>query len=365
MNGSTQRIDLIIKTPMRMDNIVASRIEELGFKCIVHPKPYGYPGIVTVRMHYEDEKFRIAERIKNEIPEAERVLISEAYTRAVMEDIVDAAVNVASKLLDSGVTFAVRTVRRGSHPFTSVDVNYRVGSAILEKVDATVDLDYPEKIVWIEILGNEVAIGVIDGISVWKKMKPGKHEVRTFFSKASVIQMPYLGDMRSAKSMGSRIGRAVQMFEVGELIIGIMGACDAKQLSWFISGIFEGINSRYQIQCKTYAHKPRRVNVLIEDLYQLVRDRRSQPKIVFEPEGEVFSKVSEKIANYFLKCDEQVNLLFGSREGIPKGVFRFADLIVDLCPGITLSTEYAASSALIGISFALQSLLEKNHSSAT
>ena len=148
------------------------------------------------------------------------------------------------------------------------------------------------------------------------------------------------------------------MFEVGEFVIGVIGSCDARQLRWFMNGVFKGIDSRYQIQRRTYAHKPRRVKVLIQDLYQLIRDRRSETKIIFEPEGESFPKISEKIADLFLKGDGRVNLLFGSREGIPKGLFRFADLIVDLCPGITLSTEYAASSALIGVSFALQNRME-------
>jgi len=349
---------LIVKTPIKLENIAASRIEELGLKGDVHPKPHGYPGIITITLHDENEKLQIAEKIEKEIPEAERVLVSEASTKATMKGIVEAAVKVASEDLESGTTFAVRTVRRGHHPYTSVDVNYKVGSAILEKIDASVNLDYPEKIVWIEIINDEAAIGIIDGTNVWKKMKPSKQEIRTFFSKASVIQMPYLGDMKSAKSMGSRIGRAVQMFEVGEFVIGIMGACNAKQLGWFMDGVFEGIDSRYQIQRRTYAHKPRRVKVLIQDLHQLIRDRRAEPKIIFEPEGESFSKIADRIANLFLEGDERINLLFGSREGIPKGLFRFAGLIVDLCPGITLSTEYAASSALIGISFALQNLME-------
>jgi len=359
-NPSTRRIDLIVKTPIKLENIAASRIEELGLKGDVHPKPHGYPGIITITLHDENEKIQIAEKIEKEIPEAERVLVSEASTKATMKSIVEAAVKVASESLKSGTTFAVRTVRRGHHPYTSVDVNYKVGSAILEKIDASVNLDYPEKIVWIEIINDEAAIGILDGTDVWKKMKPSKQEIRTFFSKASVIQMPYLGDMKSANSMGSRIGRAVQMFEVGEFVIGIMGACNAKQLGWFMDGVFEGIDSRYQIQRRTYAHKPRRVKVLIQDLHQLIRDRRAEPKIVFEPEGERFSKAADQIATLFLERDERINLLFGSREGIPKGLFRFADLIVDLCPGITLSTEYAASSALIGISFALQNLLERS-----
>ena len=345
---------MIVKTPIGLENIAASRIEELDFKGNIHPKPSGYPGIVTVTLNDENEKLKIAEKIKREIPEAERILVSEVNTKAAMNSIVDAAVKVASKVLGDGTTFAVRTVRRGTHPYTSVDVNYKAGSAILERLDAAVNLDYPQKIIWIEIIDDRAAIGSLEGSEVWKKLKPDKREVRSFFSKASVIQLPYLGDIKAAESMGLRIGRAVQMFEVGEFVIGLVGSCDARQLRWFMNGIFEGINSRYQIQRKTYAQKPRRVKVLLQDLYQLIRDRRSEPKIIFEPEGEIFSKVSDKIANLFLERNERINLLFGSREGIPKGLFRFADFVVDLCPGVTLSTEYAASSALIGIAFALQ-----------
>ena len=356
--SSSQRIDLIVKTPIGLENVAASRIEELGFEGDVQPKPSSYPGIITVTLHNENEKPQIAEKIEKEIPEAERVLVSKISTAATMKSIVDAAVKAASETLDSGVTFAVRTVRRGHHPYTSVDVNYKVGSAILERIDATVNLDNPEKIIWIEIIDDQAAVGIIDGADVWKKMRPGKQEIRRFFSKASVIQMPYLGDMKTATSMGSRIGRAVQMFEIGEFVIATLGACNARQLGWFMNGVFEGIDSRYWIQRRTYAHKPRRVRVLIQDLHQLIRDRRSEPKIIFEPEGENFSKVAVKIADLFLEEDRRINLLFGSREGIPKGLFRFADLIVDLCPGVTLSTEYAASSALIGISFALQKRLE-------
>ena len=355
----SRRFDLIVKTPIGLERIAASRIEDLGLEGEVHSRPSGYPGIVTVTLRREDDKTHIAERIEREVPEAERVLVSRMSTAATIEEITDAAVKVASGAIRDGDSFAVRTVRRGRHPYTSVDVNRTVGSAVLESTGASVNLDHPDKILWVEIIDDQAAIGIIDGSEVWRKMKPGKWEVRTFLSKASVIQMPYLGDERSARSMGSRIGRAVQMFEVGEFVIATMGVCDARRLAWFMDGVFEGIDSRYRIQCRTYAHRPRRVEVLVQDVYQLVRDRRAEPKIIFEPEGEVFPKVSSKIADLFLKADRRINLLFGSREGIPKGLFRFADLIVDLCPGITLSTEYAASSALIGISFALHNLMEQ------
>lgn len=228
---ATRRIDLIVKTPIGLENIAASRIEELGLRGEVHPKPAGYPGIVTITLCNEDDKAKIAERIRREIPEAERVLISRISSPASIEAITDAAVKVASEAIGDGATFAVRTVRRGRHSFTSVDVNRIVGSAILERIDVSVNLDHPDKIVWVEIIDDQAAVGVLDGADVWKKMKPGKREIRTFFSKASVIQIPYLGDEKSAKSMGSRIGRAVQMFEVGEFVIATSGVCDARRLS--------------------------------------------------------------------------------------------------------------------------------------
>jgi len=354
---SNCEISLIVKTPLGLEKILATRIEELGFKCEVKPKPQGYPGLVIVQSLSELEKFELGSKIKKEIPEAERVLVSMDCVEAKLQKIVDAAVKIAMETMSGERSFAVRTVRRGSHPYTSVDVNRAVGSGIVATLGAPVDLSCPDKIIWVEIIGNSAAIGICEGSEVWRKLTPEKAEVRRFFSKVSVIQMPYLGSKSAVRTMGVRIGRAVQMFEVGELVVGILGSPKAKELSWFIESLIEGIASRYNIQTKTYAHKPRRVEVLVQDIYQLVRDRRDEPKIVFEPEGQVFPKVADKLAEYFLSDTRRVNLLFGSREGIPKGIFRFADLVVDLCPGITLSTEYAASSALIGIAYKLEERL--------
>ena len=347
-------LELIVKTPLGLERIVASRIEELGVRCRVTAKPGGYPGIVAVDSVLDEEKVELAERIKREIPEAERVLVSQEVVEAEEDEIVEAALRISRRSLNRDTSFAVRTVRRGSHRYRSVDINHRVGAAVVREVDAPVDLEYPDKILWVEIIDDLAALGVLDGREVWRKRSPEKRDVRRFFSRASVVQMPYLGPRDAARSMGSRIGRAVQMFEVGELVIAVAGAVDARQLGWFIQGVLEGVESRFRVQQRTYAHKPRRVEVRVQDLYQLVRDRRGEPKVVFEPEGEAFPSVAGRLADLFLSGEERINLFFGSREGIPKGIFRLADLIIDLCPGITLSTEYAASSALIGIAFALE-----------
>ncbi len=353
------RLDIIVKTPLGLERIAASRIEDLGLKCEVKPKPNNYPGIVIVNCTCNPKE--AADRIRDEVPEAERVLVTEESVKAEVDEIVRAAVKVSKEKLDERRSFAVRTVRRGSHPYTSIDVNCRVGSAIIDATGATVNLDNPDRIVWIEIIDDQAAIGIIDGGEAWKKLKPGKYDIRPFFAKVSIIQTPYLGSKETARSMGSRIGRAAQMFEVKELVLGIIGSVDASQLNSFIQGVIEGSESRYRIQKRTYAHKPRKIDIKVQDLYQIVRDRRGEPIIIFEPEGEAFPSVSEKLAETVLSERGRINMFFGSREGIPKGIFRFADLIIDLCPGITLSTEYAASSALIGLAFALENKLLRRY----
>ena len=349
--------NIIVKTLIGLEKVAASRIEELGFKVKVEPKPLGYPGLVIVEVASEEDKLNLAESIKKGIPEAERVLVSEEIIKADLDEIVKAATIISMRYLSEDTSFAVRTVRRGIHPYKSIDVNYKAGSAIVEATGAPVNLDQPDKIVWVEIIGDIASVGVLDGSDIWRKLTPSKHEVRGFFSKISIVQMPYFGSRKGVKTMGTRVGRAVQMFEVGELVIGIAGLTRADLLSLFIDGVLEGIESRYRIQRKTYAHKPRRVNVTVQDLYQLVRDRRGEPKIIFEPEGEAFPRVAGRLAEIVLSDVERVSMLFGSREGIPKGIFRFADLVIDLCPGVTLSTEYAASSALIGLAFAIEEKL--------
>jgi tRNA acetyltransferase TAN1 len=83
-----------------------------------------------------------------------------------------------------------------------------------------------------------------------------------------------------------------------------------------------------------------------------VRERREEPMIVLEPEGLQIRDALPKLRELFSRGG-RVNLLIGSREGIPKGVYRIASLVLDLAPGITLSTELAAPSTLATIYTAL------------
>lgn len=63
-------------------------------------------------------------------------------------------------------TFLVRCRRRGSHEFSSQDVERELGSLLEREVGATVDLKSPAKIVTVQIFQNLAFVGVADAQSV-------------------------------------------------------------------------------------------------------------------------------------------------------------------------------------------------------
>ena len=328
-------MQLIIKTPLGLERIVASRAAELiGGRVVARPR--GFMGLVVIDGLKDPDE--AARRIEEALPEAEYVLRVLATARANLDEIASSAARVARDLIRPDETFAVRTTRRGRHDFTSIDVNVKVGSAVQEATGADVNLTEPDKIVWVEFVGPEVGIAITPGWVVWKKHRPGKpEEVLRLLKRISFAQMPYLGE--GAKPMGVRIGRAAQAFELGELVITPHEPVDVGQLNAFLSGLLEGRESRFRIQKKTYARKVDKVPFRLQDLYQFVRDRAGEPMIVTDPTGKTVSEAAEEIEEAF-RQGGRVNILAGAREGIPKGVFRFATVVIDLCPGLTFATEH-------------------------
>ena len=343
-------MELIIKTPLGLEEVAASRVLELEPDARLIVKPKGLGGLIIVDSC--PDRSKLMEEILSEVPEAERVIPVEAEVDARIEEIEAAAKELAIEKLTSDQSFAVRTVRRGSHEFKSIDVNIRVGAAIQEAVGAPVDLDNPEKIIQVEIIFDKAAVAILDGSSEWRKMGFGKRPSTKFFNKISIVQMPYLGSMEGAREIGRRIGRAVQAYEVRELVIAPNKPVNAMELASFIDGVWEGIESRFKIQRRSYGRAVERIQVYVQDLYQLVRERRGEPIIVFEPEGLQLRDAAAKLKE-LLSRSKRVSFLFGSREGIPKGVYRLADLVIDLAPAITLPTEVAAPAALTAVYTAL------------
>ncbi len=349
-------MEIIVKTPLGIERICASRILELEPQAEVIPCPRGFQGLVSIKKC--SDKYRLAREIEKTIPEAERVIIIEAQARADLQEIAEKAAALAKERISSSETFAVRTVRRGKHSFTSIDVNVVVGDAVRKATGASVNLSYPDKIVLIEIIGPEAGIAIVDGSFELKKMRPGKHDVSRIFRNVALVQMPYLGPIDAAREIGRRVGREVQNFEVKELVVAPIGVVDGEALAHFVLGAVEGINSRYEVQRKSYHRRPQKVKVLVQDLYQLVRDRSNEPIIVFEPEGEPITKVVDELERIFLKeRHSRINVLVGSREGIPLGVYRFADLVIDFAPGMVFSTDYAAAAGLTAIAVVLHERL--------
>jgi len=343
-------LKLIVKTPLDLEDIAASRILEIDPSVKLIAKPHGLKGLIVIESCGDEG--RLKEIISREVPEVESIIHVDEVVEARLEEIVQAAVKLAKDKLSDEKCFAVRTVRRGKHDFTSLDVNSAVGAAVQAETGARVDLENPDVVIRVEIIFDKAGISVVEGELEWRKMGPGKKLSASTFRKISVVQMPYLGSMEGAREIGRRIGRAVQAYEVGELVIAPNKPVNAFELEAFIAGIREGIKSRYEVQKKTYSRRVECTRVLVQDLYQLVRERRGEPIIVLEPEGLQVRDALPKLRELFSR-KHRISLLIGSREGIPKGIYRLADLVLDIAPGITLSTELAAPSALATIYTAL------------
>lgn len=350
---------ILVKTPLGMERVAASWILEVEPGVEVEAKPGGFPGLVLVK----DGGPGLVEKLRSKVVEAERVLVVDEEVEAELDRIVEASLRVAERRLKGACSFAVRTTRRGSHDFTSLDVNVRAGAAIKQALNLPVDLTHPDKVLFIEVIGRRALIGVFEGSELRRKLGPGKHPLPPYFRKVSLVQMPYLGSAQAAREMGVRIGREAQTFEVGELVVAFIGRVDAWELKSFLDGVYEGIRSRLDIQRRVYSREVHKVPVYVQDLYQLVRDRRGEPMVVFEPEGEPISRVADGLSELFLKRHGRVSLLIGAREGIPSGVYRFADLVVDLCPGVTIATDLAAASALIAVATVLEEKLTAGQAS--
>ncbi len=350
---------ILVKTELGFERIVATRIKELIREVEAVPAPRGFKGLVLI---YGDPSIRdraVKEILKN-IPEAGKVLPIHFVSRAEPYEICNVLSGEINKYISSNESFAVRTTRRGKHEFTSIDVNVIVGDCVRKYTGASVNLKYPDKIVFVEIIQNDAYISIVPGSFEYHKITPSKKLLYRIFRKISVVQMPFLGPIDSIKEMGKRIGREVQNFEVRELVVAPSGLVDGEQLAYFILSVLDGIKSRYIVQKKNYSRQVKRVPVNVMDIHQLVRDRINEVIIVFEPEGEYIGNVTDKLVELVLRSNKRVNLLFGSRQGIPLGIYRFADLVVDIAPGITLSTDYAAAAGLIALGTVLYDYINES-----
>lgn len=102
-------------------------------------------------------------------------------------EIVKEAGRIGEEIIESDETFAVRARRTGEHDFTSKDIEEETGTEIIKRKDAEVDLDDPDKTVWVEVRQDSCYLFTekIDG--------PGGMPLGT---QGSVISL-FKGDCRS------------------------------------------------------------------------------------------------------------------------------------------------------------------------
>lgn len=160
-----------------MEKVVASQIRDLDSSAEVVPSPGGFQGIVLVSSPPNPKG--LLEKVPAEVVEVESVHLVEAVCRASLEEIVGTALRLAG-CISPEESFAVRTVRRGKHSFTSLDVNVAVGAAVKERTGASVDLENPDRVLFVQILQDAAYLYVAGGKELRRKMGPGKTRCTQF-----------------------------------------------------------------------------------------------------------------------------------------------------------------------------------------
>lgn len=278
--------------------------------------------------------------------EIDRAVPILAECEAKLETILPTALKVAREILQPHESFAVRCERRGEHPFTSQQVNEQVGAAIKNELGNPVNLDHPDKVIRVEIIDNWCGIGY-DFVRYHKYL--GKWDARELLRKVCIVQMPYTGE--GSKRVGIDIGRAVQTFEVRQYIVAPAQPTPLDEILPFLEGLHEGIQSRYSIQKRAYPFPVRQTEVVVYELFQAVRLKRGQPETVLihtDPLGKPFAQIRDEILDAVKRAKEVV-ILAGSREGLPVGLMRACDFVVDLMPKVTFATEHVIPVTLSAI----------------
>jgi tRNA acetyltransferase TAN1 len=330
---------VILKTDIGIERIVLSRLKDLDIPCSLPPD--GLRGILLV-----DKAGPETAKQLDSIPEITTILPIDAECPSNLEAIVKAGTSAAQTRLQNYESFAVRTVRRGKQAYSSMDVSISLGAAIVEALGCPVNLDTPDQVVHVDIVEDRTYISIIEGTSQHKKNRAGTAGTLVA-NKTAIIQSAYLYRSDATASMGHRIGRSAQAFGIRELVLAIQEKTEARDLMRLIEGVYKGRQTRYSKMETITSGKATKIPVHVADLYQTVRERADEPIIISSALGDPLSAHADKIKTLYQ--EKRVNVFIGAREGVPKGLNRFADLVVNLCPGLTYATEHGIPAAMVGL----------------
>ncbi len=272
-----------------------------------------------------------------DIPEITRVFKVYKVCNANINEIL----RVSRDIKLENCRFAVRTEKRGNKiRESSLEINRIVGEIILKNSrNCRVDLENPDIVIAVEIFDDLCAICLVKGKEYQYKKYVGKELVLDILKRIKIAQMVYTGE--GSCKMGERIGRAAQAFEIKELILFLHKKMDGKDVLDFLKGVFDGIRSRYEIERKIYNREVKKVKVSVWDIYHYILEERERETfiIITDPRGKSFEEVKDNIRQA-LKDKKDILFVNGANEGVPVGIFRYADVVVDLAPGITFATEH-------------------------
>jgi len=121
----------------------------------------GYPGVLLVRTALgPDEALRAVRSM--EMAYVEHVFPLHAVVQASPGSIEEACVRLAREIrLRPGLSFAVRCRRRGRAIKSSSELERALGKAIMEATGARVDLEKPDVLFRIEVVGDVAGISVL------------------------------------------------------------------------------------------------------------------------------------------------------------------------------------------------------------
>ncbi|MBN1786083.1 MAG: RNA-binding protein [Candidatus Methanofastidiosa archaeon] len=120
-----------------------------------------FPGVILVQVDM-DKKEGVRCIEEYETTAIYRVVPLERIVRTNLEEISKDSLDLARERISAEDSFAVRCKRRGDPGFSSKDVEKDIGARICEEIGAKVNLDYPQWIVKIEVLGSRTGISVLN-----------------------------------------------------------------------------------------------------------------------------------------------------------------------------------------------------------
>jgi thiamine biosynthesis protein ThiI len=120
----------------------------------------GLEGKIVRRRHRIYVKTRDAEMVADSLRKVFGIVsVSPAIeTTAGMGDICKAGLELARARIREGESFAVRVKRTGEHEFSSKDVEKELGGWILDSMKVSVDLNDPDKTIFVEIPGKDAFV---------------------------------------------------------------------------------------------------------------------------------------------------------------------------------------------------------------